>query len=148
MRKHDEQRDLRDEQPEIIPLREDVEVIVVDGNSDPQKVDFDHSLQIVEGLCYRHDRSEHWAEKHDLSWREAEQCLSVFVNKYKKLPVKSPRLPALMFELYRTMIDKRGRQMHWKWLRSAPVKRYVETQIPEKGRLFGLQYWVKDMCRK
>ena len=106
------------------------------------------SLQVVEGPCYRYDRSEHWAEKYNLSWKEAEQCLSVFMDKYEKLPVKAPELPALMFGLYRIMIDKHERQMHWKWLRSAPVKRYIETQIPEKGWLFGLKYWIKEMCRK
>lgn len=106
------------------------------------------SLQIVDGPHYRYDRSEHWEEKYEHTWEEAEQCLGVFMDKYDRLPIVAPQLPALMFGLYRAVIDKNEKQMHRKWLRSAPVRRFMDSQLPSKGRLFRLKFWAKEMIRR
>ena len=107
-----------------------------------------NTLKIVDGPCYRYDRSENWEEKHIVSWKEVEPCLDVFMDKYDNLSVEAPRLPALMFGLCRVLIDKNEKQMHRKWLCSAPVKRFIESQLPSKGRIFKLKYWAKEIIRR
>ena len=106
------------------------------------------TLQIVEGPSYRYDRSEQWKNKYLLSWQEAENYLSTFVEKYDKLPVEVPDLANQIFGLFREMIDKNESHIHKKWLGSEPVKRFIETQLPTRGRLFRLKYWVKEMLKR
>lgn len=106
-----------------------------------------HSLQTVAGAAYRYDRSEQWESKHVLPWQEAETYLAAFVGKYDTLPIEAPELAFQIFGLFRELTYRSESHMHRKWLRSKPVKRFVETQIPVKGQLFRLKYWVKEMCR-
>lgn len=103
------------------------------------------SLQIVDGSMYRYDRSLHWEDKHRLSWDEAESYLSVFMDKYDKLPIEVPVLTEQMFGLFRAQIDKRERNVYCKWLRSKPVHRMIWAQAAHKKPLAVARYWIKEM---
>ena len=105
------------------------------------------NLQTLDGPTYRYDRSECWESKHTVSWHEAECLLTAFIERYERLPVEASELAAQIFGLFREQVSKDERHMHCKWLRSVPVKRFIETQMPVRGRMFRLKYVVKEWIR-
>lgn len=106
---------------------------------------FGSTLQIVDGASYRYDRSRRWEDKHRLSWDEAESYLSVFMDKYEKLPIEVPALIAQMLGLFRAQIDKRERNVYRKWLCSKPVHRMIQAQTTRKKPLAVVKCWIKVM---
>ena len=106
---------------------------------------FATTLQIVDGSLYRYDRSQRWEDKHRLSWDEAESYLSVFMDKYGKLPIEVPTLTAQMLGLFRAQIDKREGNVYCKWLCSEPVHRMIRSQTVHKKPLEVAKCWIKAM---
>lgn len=105
-------------------------------------------LQTTNGPAYRYDRYEQWENKHVLPWHEAESFLTAFIEKYDRLPMAAPRLAFQIFGLFREQVDSDEKGMHRKWLRSEPVKRFIETQRSTKGSLFRWRYVAKELFRK
>lgn len=103
------------------------------------------TLQTMVGPAYHYDRSDHWEDKHVLSWDEAQSYLSVFMDKYDALPIEAPELMMQMFGLFRKMVDRHEGQKNWRWLRSKPVRRMVRSQFAHSHRLSALRYMAKTL---
>lgn len=102
------------------------------------------SIQIMDNSCYKYNRQENWDDKYVLSWKEAEEYLNVFMDKYDTLELEAPRLLSFMFSFIQKRIKKDEKQLGRKWALSEPVLRYKKIRLPNEGIVYRLKYIV---CR-
>lgn len=86
------------------------------------------TLQVMDGPAYRYDRSEHWEEKHCLSWDEGENYLTAFLDKYDAMPIKVPLLVEQIFGLFRSLLEAGEENVYCKWVCGKPVCRMLKSQ--------------------
>ena len=101
-----------------------------------------HSLQVLDGACYRYQRFEGWKDKYRLNWNETQAYLNAFWSRYVEFPVEIPKLPAFIFPFFYRQADREG--IERRWALSVPVLKYKRTQLPFKGIKFRMKYLL---CR-
>ena len=101
-----------------------------------------HSLQVVDGACYRYRRCENWGKKRKLEWEETQEYLSAFWSRYSSFPVALPKLSDFIFGFFYFQTNKDG--LAHNWLLSIPVLNYKRTLLSSKGIKYRLKYFL---CR-
>lgn len=101
---------------------------------------FAKSLQIMGDSCYVYDRQEAWENKYCLTWREANDYLDAFMDRYDALPFESMALLGFMFNFVYSKIKKEELPNSWKWALAKPVLRYKEKMLPIKEEMYRAKY--------
>ena len=100
------------------------------------------SAMILDGARYIYNRQDEWNKKYGLTWKEANNYLSIFMNKYEALPIESQPLLDFMFSFIRRQISINESNVDKKWSLSKPVLKYKKTKLSERGLKFKFNYYV------
>ena len=97
---------------------------------------------ILDGARYVYNRQDEWNNKYGLTWKEANNYLSIFMNKYEALPIESQPLMDFIFPFIRRQISVNESNVEKKWSLSKPVLKYKKTKLSERGLKFKFKYYV------